>query len=172
LIEEIDNNNSIQFLGCRSNDLIVSQVKEYFSKIGYIVDDSTGRGVESNFRIKKGPTKRDPVSIIDVMDKFVEIKISQITNEKRYVFRVEGMFFITTGRTLEKYLDGKFISATTIKRFKRINVLEIIFPHNALNNPIHSSRLDVVTSFELHDLKISNVSFIRIFQTCSTCQAI
>lgn len=156
---------------------IISYVKDYFSQSGYVVDNPTGRGVESDFRIKKGQTKRDPVSIIDVKEEFTDIKISQITNEKRYVFRVQGMYFITTGRTLEKNLNNRLISIEQIKKFKRISVTESISSSGFISNPVQTGRMDLVYSLQIYnidsviDLNMPVLSIVaEVPQTCFSCQ--
>ncbi|MHA2098158.1 MAG: hypothetical protein ACW99A_05690 [Candidatus Kariarchaeaceae archaeon] len=157
---------------------VISCVKSYFEHEGYVVDHPTGRGVEADFRLKKGKTKRDPVSIIDIDNEIVEIKISQITNEKRYVFRYNGMYFLTTGRTLEKYLNHNTISLSQIKKFKRINVSEVTNGNGTLVDSTQNSRMDLVYSLQLYntdsiiDVSLPVLSIIvEVPQTCFTCRS-
>jgi adenylosuccinate synthase len=161
----------------KTPEQVISFVKTYFEQEGYVIDDPTGRGVEADFRLKKGKTKRDPVRIIDVDKNNVEIRISQITNEKRYVFRWNGMYFITTGRTLEKYLNHNKIALSKIKRFKRINVREITNESSLMIDGTQNSRMDLVYSFQLYNAESSiDVSLpvlsivVEMPQTCITCR--
>ncbi|MCE7734030.1 MAG: hypothetical protein GPJ54_04070 [Candidatus Heimdallarchaeota archaeon] len=101
----------------------LEDIKDYFISSGYDVGSPSGRGVYAEFILKKGKTKRDPVEVIDVKTDPVGIRISQLTNEKRYIFKIGSIFYTMRGKTLEKSLVRTLIYVDKIiEKSKRINV--------------------------------------------------
>lgn len=107
----------------RKENNYLNDLKQYFISNGYDVNEPSGRGVQAEFILKKGSTKRDPVEIIDVRSDPVGIKVSQLTNEKRYIFRVGDSFYAIRGKTLEKFLVRNLIYVDQIiAKCKRMRI--------------------------------------------------
>lgn len=101
----------------------LDDIKDFFISSGYDVGLPSGRGVHAEFILKKGKTKRDPVEVIDVKSDPVGIRVSQLTNEKRYIFKIGPLFYSMRGKTLEKSLVRTLIYVDKIvAKSKRINI--------------------------------------------------